>query len=100
MQVRPDLAAQGVGSLGGNGTTRKSGTVEPGVRVSVRIIAVAGKQMPVDVRLRVTVASMVHLPGMKGLNDRICSDNHFLKECRLNRVRELMQFPHMLLQEQ
>jgi hypothetical protein len=73
--------------------------MKPGVAMSIGILAIAGKQMPMHMWFGVSVAGMVHLPGVKGLDDRGCRYHYLLKQLDLNGRNEFMQLPDVLFKQ-
>ena len=65
----------------------------------IGVLAITGKQMPMHMRFRISVTGMIHLPGVKGLDDRGCCRHYLLKQFDLNGWHKFMQFPDVLLQQ-
>lgn len=73
--------------------------VKPGITAMVRKVVVAWKQVPVNVLLRVSIARMVHLPGLEGLDEGLSGSHHLLKQSRLHRGRQFVQFSKVFFEQ-
>ena len=74
--------------------------VEPRVVEVVGLGVVAREEVPVDVRVYVPVAGVVHLPRFVRPDDGPPGRDEFVGEREVDGRRKLVQLPHVLLQEQ
>lgn len=76
------------------------GGMKPGLIQMVRFRFISREEMPMDVRIQISIAGIIHFPGIESVYQRASGFHQFLEQGDLDGGLKLVQFSDVVFQKQ